>query len=137
MATILEKLKRIYESFEYEEGRHSNAEIKNSKLDNPEEPTNEPESEEPEESFTDYVNRKITNLQKTIEELKIAIEREQENIKNGHIGQANGLEKINGWQSRLNANEFKKQMLQKALEAYTNDQSEDNEYKLRLAAIKS
>lgn len=137
MATMLEKLKRIYEGFEYEEGRHSNAEIKNSKIDNPEEPVNEPESEEPEESFTDYINRKITNLQKTIEELKIAIEREQENIKNGHIGQVNGLEKINGWQSRLNVNEFKKQMLQKALEAYTNDQSEDNEYKLRMAAIRS
>ncbi len=137
MDTILEKLKRIYESFEYEEGRHSNAEIKNGELDNPEEPTDKPESEKAKESFADYINRKIINLQKTTEELKMAIEREQENIKNGHIGQINGLEKINGWQSRLNANEFKKQMLQKALEAYTNDQSEDNEYKLRLAAIRS
>lgn len=131
---MLENIRKLYEGFEYEEGRHSKTTIDQNGIIAQNDPA---EEDEPEENFTDYINRKLANLQKTSEELKIAIEREQDNIKNGHIGQVNGMEKINGWQSRLNTNEFKRQILQKALEAYTNNQSYDNEHNLRMAAIKS
>ena len=47
------------------------------------------------------------------------------------------MEKINSWQSRLNATMFKTQILQKALDAYLNDQSEDNELNLKIAAAKA
>lgn len=126
---MIDKLRTLFENADnYKEARHARP------VENPEGQESE---DEPEESFIDYINRKIMNLQNTTEELKSAIEREQENIKNGHIGQANGMEKINSWQSRLNATQFKVEMLKKALEAYTNDQSDENERNLRLAAFKN
>lgn len=128
MSTTLEKLRTIFENVDkYNEARHARP------VENPD-PNAE---EEPEESFTDYITRKINTLQKTTEELQQAIDREREAIKNGNIGLMNGNEKISGWQSRLNATQFKVQMLQKALEAYTNDQSEDNERNLRITAMKT
>lgn len=125
MPTVQEQLKKMFEGFEYDEARHARP------VENPN------PDEEPEESFTDFINRKISNLQTTIEELKTAIDREQESIKAGSIGTVNGMEKINSWQSRLNATQFKVQMLKKALEAYMDDQSADNEYKLKMAALKN
>lgn len=126
MSTISEKLRGIFEGFEFDEARHARP------IENPETPT-----EEPEPSFTDYISKKITDMKTTIDELKTAIENEQQSIKTGNIGSAAGMEKINSWQSRLNATMFKTQMLQKALDAYLNDQSEDNELNLKIAAAKA
>ena len=124
--TIAEELRRIFEGFEYDEARHAR-------------PVEDPETagNDPEPSFTDIVSKKIADMQVTIEDLKAAIANEQQEIKNGHIGSANGMAKINNWQSRLNATLFKSQMLQTALDAYMGDQSEDNELKLKIAAAKA
>ena len=128
MASMLENLRKIFENTEVDEARHARPVVPQD---------GETPEEEPEETFQDYIARKISNLQTTSEELKTAIEREQENIKNGHISSANGLYKINGWQTRLNSTQYKIRMLQTALDAYINDKSADNEAKLKLAAKKS
>ena len=124
--TIAEELKRIFEGFEYDEARHARP------VENP-----DAVEDDPEPSFSDIVSKKIADMQTTIEDLKTAIENEQQEIKAGHIGSANGMSKINNWQSRLNSTLFKSQMLQKALDTYMNDQSEDNEIKLKIAAAKA
>lgn len=124
--TIAEELKRIFEGFEYDEARHARP------VENP-----DAVEDDPEPSFSDIVSKKIADMQTTIEDLKTAIENEQQEIKAGHIGSANGMAKINNWQSRLNSTLFKSQMLQKALDTYMNDQSEDNELKLKIAAAQN
>lgn len=124
--TIAEELRRIFEGFEYDEARHARP------VENP-----ETAEEDPEPSFADMVSKKIADIQTTIEDLKTAIENEQQEIKAGHIGSANGMAKINNWQSRLNTALYKSQMLQTALDAYMGDQSEDNELKLKIAAAKA
>lgn len=126
--TIKEELQRIFEGFEYDEARHARP----AENPNPEAPESDPEP-----SFTDMIAKKISNMQTTIEDTKSAIENEQKSIKAGQIGSVNGMAKINSWQSRLNATQYKMQMLQKALDAYTQDQSEDNELKLKIAAAQN
>ena len=124
--TIAEELRRIFEGFEYDEARHAR-------------PVEDPEAAdvEQEPSFTDMISKKISDMQSTMEDLRSAIANEQESIKAGSIGSANGMAKINNWQSRLNATQYKAQMLQTALDAYMNDSSEDNELKLKIAAAKA
>ena len=124
--TIAEELRRIFEGFEYDEARHAR-------------PVEDPEAAdvEQEPSFTDMISKKISDMQSTMEDLRSAIANEQESIKTGSIGSANGMAKINNWQSRLSATQYKAQMLQTALDAYMNDSSEDNELKLKIAAAKA
>ena len=134
MSKMNELLVKLYESVEIDElARHTA-----SYLSQPKETPEEPETkEEPESTFTDFVNNKIKNIQKTIINIQSAIENEQNAIRNGEIGAANGQRKIDSWKTSLNNSQYKMQILQKALDAYLTNSSEENELNLRIATAKA
>lgn len=128
MSEIKDKLLNIYGSFKLDEARHAKPTVNTQDVDS---------QEEPEVKFQDRIAKKIQDLQATMEDLKIAIEKEKNAIKNGQISPINGQNKIDNWKSRLNSSEFKTQMLQQALDAYLDNQTSDNELKLKIAARKA